>query len=107
MATILVDLDRGSLLEVIDSHKSNEIIQALSQQPESMRDSVREVCVDMWGGFPKVIQEVFKNASIVIDCAGDGLSIQGRITTNISERLDRQSWIQKIETMAIECQINF
>jgi transposase len=32
-----------------------------------MRASVQEVCVDMWGGFPKVIKEVFPNANIVID----------------------------------------
>jgi transposase len=32
-----------------------------------MRASVREVCVDMWGGFPKVIKEVFPNAKTVID----------------------------------------
>ena len=28
---------------------------------------VEEVCVDMWGGFPKVIREVFPNAKIVVD----------------------------------------
>ena len=27
----------------------------------------REVCVDMWGGFPKVIREVFPNAKTVVD----------------------------------------
>ena len=32
-----------------------------------MRESVKEVCVDMWGGFPKVIREVFPNAKTVID----------------------------------------
>ena len=32
-----------------------------------MRASVEEVCVDMWGGFPKVIKEVFPNAKTVID----------------------------------------
>jgi transposase len=32
-----------------------------------MRASVKEVCVDMWGGFPKVIKEVFPNAKTVID----------------------------------------
>lgn len=32
-----------------------------------MRASVEEVCVDMWGGFPKVIKAVFPNASIVTD----------------------------------------
>ena len=66
-ATILTDLDKSSLLEVIDSHKSEDIITVLKQQPLAMRESVEEVCVDMWGGFPKVIREVFPNAKIVID----------------------------------------
>ena len=66
-ATILTDLDKSSLLEVIDSHKSDDIIAVLKQQPLAMREGVEEVCVDMWGGFPKVIREVFPNAKIVID----------------------------------------
>ena len=52
---------------MIDSHKSEEIIEVLKQQPEAMRAKVKEVCVDMWGGFQKVIREVFPNALIVID----------------------------------------
>jgi len=55
------------LLEVIDSHKSDDIIAVLKQQPLAMREGVEEVCVDMWGGFPKVIREVFPNAKIVVD----------------------------------------
>ena len=66
-ATILTDLEKSSLLEVIDSHKSDDIIAVLKQQPLAMRESVEEVCVDMWGGFPKVIREVFPNAKIVVD----------------------------------------
>jgi transposase len=65
--TILTDLEKSSLLEVIDSHKSDDIIAVLKQQPLAMRESVEEVCVDMWGGFPKVIREVFPNAKIVVD----------------------------------------
>ena len=64
---MVTNLEKSSLLEVIDSHKSDDIIQALKQQPEDVRASVQEVCVDMWGGFPKVIKEVFPNASTVID----------------------------------------
>ena len=52
---------------MIDSHKSDDIIAILKQQPLAMREHVEEVCVDMWGGFPKVIREVFPNAKIVID----------------------------------------
>ena len=66
-ATILTDLDKSSLLEVIDSHKSDDIITVLKQHSLAMREGVEEVCVDMWGGFPKVIREVFPNAKIVID----------------------------------------
>ena len=32
-----------------------------------VREQVSEVSVDMWGGFPKVIQEVFPNAIVVYD----------------------------------------
>lgn len=60
-------MDNSSLLEVIDSHKSDEIIEVLKQQPEEVRAAVKEVSVDMWGGFPRVIKEVFPNASVVID----------------------------------------
>ncbi len=66
-ATVVTDIDRSSLLEVIDSHKSDDIIKVLKAQPQAMRENVKEVSVDMWGGFPKVIKEVFPNALIVID----------------------------------------
>lgn len=52
---------------MIDSHKSDDIIAVLKQQPLAIRERVEEVCVDMWGGFPKVIREVFPNAKVVID----------------------------------------
>ena len=65
--TVVSDIDKSSLLEVINSHKSDEIIEALKSQPEAVRENVKEVSVDMWGGFQKVIKEVFPNALIVID----------------------------------------
>lgn len=39
----------------------------LEKQPLSVRAKVKEVSVDMWGGFKKVITEVFPNAVIVSD----------------------------------------
>lgn len=64
--TVVSDLDKSSLLEVINSHKSDEIIEVLKTQPLAIRENVKEVSVDMWGGFKKVIKEVFPNALIVI-----------------------------------------
>lgn len=57
--TVVSDLDRGLLLEVIDSHKQDNIIEVLKEQPFEVRALVQEVSVDMWGGFPKVVKEVF------------------------------------------------
>ena len=37
------------------------------KQPIEIRENVKEVSVDMWGGFPKVIRQVFPNAQIIID----------------------------------------
>lgn len=55
------------MIEVIDSHQQEDIIEVLEQQPLEVREKVEEVSVDMWGGFPKVIEKVFPNAVIVID----------------------------------------
>jgi transposase len=65
--TVVSNIDVGELLEVIDSHKQDDIIEVLKQQPIEIRGKVEEVSVDMWGGFPKVVKEVFPNAKIVID----------------------------------------
>jgi len=66
-ATVICDVDNGILIEVIDSHKQEEIIEALKQWSLEKREAVVEVSVDMWGGFTKVIQEIFPNARIVYD----------------------------------------
>jgi transposase len=65
--TVVGDIEQGTLLDVIDSHRSADIIEALSQQPIELREQVEEVSIDMWGGFPKVIAQVFPNAILVYD----------------------------------------
>lgn len=65
--TTVCDIDSGELLSVINSHKQQDIIKVLMQQPVEVREAVTEVSVDMWGGFAKVIKEIFTNASLVYD----------------------------------------
>jgi transposase len=65
--TVVGDIEQGNLLEVIDSHRSEEIIKVLQQQSFEIRNQIEEVSIDMWGGFPKVIAQVFPNALIVYD----------------------------------------
>lgn len=52
---------------MIDSHQQEEIIETLLQQLLEVREKIEEVSVDMWGGFPKVVEKVFPNAVVVID----------------------------------------
>jgi len=40
-ATVVCDIDRGKLLEVIDSHHQSDIIEVLRQQPLELRSSGR------------------------------------------------------------------
>lgn len=65
--TTLVDIDRRKLLQVVNGHKQKEIIEALEALPQSLREQVEEVSIDMWGGFVKVVKRVFPKAEIVYD----------------------------------------
>ena len=42
-------------------------MKSLRRKPIELRERGEEVSVDMWGGFPKVVQEVFPNAKLVFD----------------------------------------
>jgi transposase len=52
---------------VIDTHQQENIVEALEQQRLETRAQIEEVSVDMWGGFPEVVEKMFPNAVIVID----------------------------------------
>ena len=65
--TVVSDIEAGNLIEMIDSHRQQDIIEVLIRQPLEVREQVEEVSVDMWGGFPKVIEQVWTNAQVVID----------------------------------------
>ncbi|MEG4235757.1 transposase, partial [Microcoleus sp. Pol11C3] len=67
LVTVVSDIEGGNLIEMIDSHRQPDIIEVLRKQPLEVRSQVKEVSVDMWGGFPKVIEQVFPNAQVVID----------------------------------------
>ena len=48
--TVVSDIDLGQLIEVINSHKQEDMIRVLKQQPLQVRARVEEVSVDLWGG---------------------------------------------------------
>lgn len=56
--TVVSDIDKGKLIEVINGHHQEIIIEKLMEQRIEVREAVQEVSVDMWGGFAKVIQSL-------------------------------------------------
>jgi transposase len=66
LVIVVSDISEGNLIEMIDSHRCEEIIKILITQPIEVREQVEEVSVDMWGGFPKIIKQVFPNAHFIL-----------------------------------------
>jgi transposase len=52
--TVVSDIEGGNLIEMIDSHRQQDIIEVLMRQPLKVREQVEEVSVDMWGDFQKL-----------------------------------------------------
>ena len=65
--TTVVNLEHPCLIDVLNSHKQEEVIAALQCYPAEARAQVEEVSVDLWGGYRAVIETVFPNARIVYD----------------------------------------
>jgi transposase len=61
------DIEVAKPLEIIEGREGKELIEVLSEQALEVREGVKEVSVDMWAGFPKVIEKIFPNALIVYD----------------------------------------
>lgn len=65
--TVVSDLSGRKLIDVIDGHTQEIIVKKLMEQPVEVRNLVEEVSIDMWGGFAKIIPQIFPNAQIVTD----------------------------------------
>jgi len=65
--TVVSDIEVAKPLEIIKGREGEKLIEVLSAEALEIREGVEEVSVDMWGGFPKVIEAVFPNARIVYD----------------------------------------
>ena len=66
--TVVSDVEQGCLLEVIDSHKQQEIIATLKKQPFEVRAKVKEVSVDMSRLFENTCQ-VYATILLVVQPA--------------------------------------
>ena len=65
--TVISDIDGRCLIDVVNTHKTDELIEKLMQQPSEVREAVEEVSIDMWGGFARVVATVFPFALVIYD----------------------------------------
>jgi transposase len=54
LVTVVSDIEGGNLIEMIDFHRQQDIIEVLIRQPLEVRGQVEEVSVDMWEDFQKL-----------------------------------------------------
>ena len=47
LVTVVSDIEGGNLIEMIDSHRQQDIIEVLIKQPFEVREQVEEVSIDM------------------------------------------------------------
>lgn len=65
--TVLVDLDKNELIEMVKSRKHKDIKVELKSWGEEVLSQIKEVSIDMSGSYRGLIKKVLPNADIVAD----------------------------------------
>ena len=58
---------KGSIIAVIQSTKTDDIIAVLTKMPQELRNQVKEITLDMAGSMQKIAKTCFPRAMQVID----------------------------------------
>jgi transposase len=58
---------KGALLSIVEGTKCVDIVKVLSRIPESLRNAVKEVTLDMSNAMDAIVRQAFPLATIVID----------------------------------------
>jgi transposase len=65
--TVISDPDARRVIDLVE-HRTGPVVRAyLEAMPESVRASIKEVCIDMWDPYRKAIQAALPQAAIVCD----------------------------------------
>jgi transposase len=66
-ATVVVDLQRGMVIDVLDFRTKEELMSYFKAKGEVFCEKVEVFSCDMWPGFANTAKEVFPNADVVVD----------------------------------------
>ena len=58
---------KGTIVAMVEGTSSNKVIEVIERIPENLRETVKEITLDMAGSMNKIVTQSFPNASKVID----------------------------------------
>ena len=67
MAFLIVDNNTGTIFDILNTRKSNELEKFFKRYQKKDRDKVKLICTDFYPGYINTANKIFKNADIVID----------------------------------------
>lgn len=92
---VLIDLDTSKLLAILNGRTQEIIKETLNGWGTEVLEEIKEVSIDLWQGYKKLVTELMPNAKLVADIFN--------VMTQINQELDTQ---RKTEKRNIERLIN-
>jgi transposase len=64
---VLVDLDRGKLIDIVSSMRQLEMRKALQNMGLEVLEGIKEVSIDLWKAYKVLVEELMPNANVIAD----------------------------------------
>jgi transposase len=91
---VLVDLDTHKPIEIVKSRRISEVRQVIEQWGIQVLKQIKEVSIDLWSPYKKLIEELMPNADITAD--------RFHVMKQINMELDTARKIEKKAAMSLE-----
>lgn len=91
---VLVDLDRGVVIGIIEKRTEEEVLKYLERWGEEVLSQIQEVSIDLWKPYKNVVNKLMPQAEVVAD--------RFHVMKQVNEELDTQRKILKQEVKELK-----
>ncbi|WP_199321309.1 ISL3 family transposase [Microcoleus sp. FACHB-831] len=91
---VLVDLDKSRLIGMIEKRTEEEVTKYLEAWGEEVLGQIKEVSIDLWKPYKKVVEKLMPQAELVAD--------RFHVTKQVNDELDNQRKTLKREALQLE-----
>jgi transposase len=64
---VLVDLDRGKPIDIVESRRQSEMNKALQSMGSEVLEQIQEVSIDLWKPYKSLVEQLMPNADVTVD----------------------------------------